>query len=123
MAQICSFHPLVLTFPTTERKRQKVIEITVNNTSVAAEKGKSLLRAILKAKLPIATSCGGQGSCHLCRLTILQSDQELSQPNEIEMKALGNVCIQSGMRLACQITVNAPMQVDVPPLRKKRKKH
>ena len=122
MAQICSFHPLVLTFPTVERSMQEVIEITVNSTSVAAEKGKSLLRAILKAKLPIATSCGGQGSCHLCRLTVQQSDQELSAPNDIEIKALGNVCITSGMRLACQIMVHAPLTVDVPPLRKKRKK-
>ena len=101
---------------------QEPIQITVNNKTLPAQKGKSLLNAILKAKHPIATSCGGQGSCHLCRLTILESDIALPPANDTEMKALGNVCIQAGMRLACQVMVNAPLVVDVPPPRKKRKR-
>ena len=103
-------------------KMHEAIQIIVNNKIIPAQKGKSLLTAILKAKHPIATSCGGQGSCHLCRLTILESDKPLPPANEIEKKTLGNVCIQSGMRLACQTMVDAPLVVDVPPLRKKRKR-
>lgn len=94
----------------------------VNRQKVSTKKNVTLLEAILKAKLPIATSCGGQGACHLCRLSILKSDTPLPPPNDIEKKALGNVCLHAGMRLACQIKVEAPLSVEVPRLRKKKRK-
>ena len=100
----------------------EVIQIIVNNRTIPADRGASLLETILKAKHPIATSCGGQGSCHLCRLTILKSAQELPSPNDIEVKALGNVCISAGMRLACQVHVHSTLKVDVPKPRKKKKR-
>jgi adenylate cyclase len=96
------------------------VAIRVNDHDVEDHAGKQLLHAIMDAGIPIATACGGQGSCHLCRVLIRDGHDRLPQPNAIERKALGNVLIAQGMRLACQIRLAQPLTLEVPAPRQRR---
>lgn len=55
--------------------------------------------------VPIATSCVGQASCGLCRVTVLAGAENLSACNAIERKHLGPRCLAAGERLSCQARV------------------
>ncbi len=87
------------------------IVVTVDGQTVVCEAGRPLLNAIIKAGLLIDTACGGQGVCHLCRVTVKAG--RLPPANAVEKRALGNVLVAQGMRLSCQILVQAPLSVCV----------
>lgn len=91
-----------------------VIELVVNDRPVRTSRGAVLLNVIQANDFLIETSCGGRGTCHLCRVTITEGRERLPSPNPIEKKALGNVLLAQGMRLSCQITVQSPFAVRLP---------
>ena len=78
--------------------------------------GWSLLAGLKQASHPISTSCGGQATCGLCRLTIVEGKDLFSPVNAEEIKHLGNVAKVIGIRLACQAIVVEEGQavIDVP---------
>lgn len=92
----------------------EIVTILIDGRPVEAAQGTPLLNAILNAGLLVATACGGQGSCHLCRVTLVQGTPRTPAANAVEKRALGNVLLQQGMRLACQLPVEAGMQVRLP---------
>jgi ferredoxin len=98
------------------------VTIRINDSDVSTQVGFSLLRAIMDAGIPIDTACGGQARCHLCRVTITDGRDRLEVANAIEHKALGNVLIAQGMRLACQVEVTGALAVTVPEPRPKRRR-
>ncbi len=61
-----------------------------------------LLEALQGAGVPIATSCGGVGTCGLCRVTVEGGAEHLSARKGVEEHHLGNVAAIVGLRLACQ---------------------
>jgi len=89
------------------------VEIRVDGRPVPCRPGRPLLSELLRRNLVVQTACGGQGSCHLCRVTLLSRDV-VPPPSDLEKRALGNVLIASGMRLSCQIEVTSGMQVQLP---------
>jgi Na+-transporting NADH:ubiquinone oxidoreductase subunit NqrF len=91
--------------------------IVVDGRPVTCAKGSTLLNALMNAGVLIGTACGGHGVCHFCRVTVQGTP---TQPDELEKRALGNVLVAKGMRLACRVIVDAPMQVSVPPVRGKK---
>lgn len=64
--------------------------------------GGNLLDAVMSAKLPIATACGGMGACGQCRCTVTAGAEHLSPSNDKELKLLGEARLAQGERLACQ---------------------
>jgi ferredoxin len=98
------------------------IKITINDRDIAAVAGQTLLQVILDAEIPIDTACGGQARCHLCRVTITEGRENLPKASAIEYKALGNVLIAQGMRLACQTEVAQSLSVTVPEPRPRRRR-
>ncbi len=63
----------------------------------------NLLMLALDHGISIATACGGQGSCHLCNVQILEGMAGLNPPEDDELAMLqgaqGNIRV---LRLACQ---------------------
>lgn len=90
------------------------IEILVNERPVRCPSGSVLLNVIQANDFLIETSCGGRGTCHLCRVTITQGRETLPAANPIEKKALGNVLLAQGFRLSCQVQVNSSFAVRLP---------
>ncbi|MEZ4271779.1 MAG: 2Fe-2S iron-sulfur cluster-binding protein [Myxococcota bacterium] len=92
---------------------QESVSLRVDGREIVCRKGSPLLNELLNAGLVVQTACGGQGSCHLCRVHIA-NPQELPKASTLEKRALGNVLIAQGMRLSCQIDVAANLEISLP---------
>ncbi len=90
------------------------ITVKINSQSYPCQAGTSLLNAIVSHGLLIETACGGKGTCHLCRVTIASPPSEVDPPTKIEHRALGNVLLNNGLRLACQLRVTDGLEVELP---------
>jgi len=94
------------------------IRVVGRDEEIEAVEGSSVLQCLLGAKVPISTSCGGQATCGLCRLTVMQGKELLTPVNIKEVGHLGNVAKVVNIRLACQAKVvsEGEIVVDVPPV-------
>lgn len=73
--------------------------------------GGSLLRAARRARLPIASSCHGQGVCKACRVRVLAGAQSLSAPSAVELDALAHGELDADERFACLAHVLGPVTI------------
>ncbi|MDH3231787.1 MAG: NADH:ubiquinone reductase (Na(+)-transporting) subunit F [Alphaproteobacteria bacterium] len=86
--------------------------ITVNGERVLdADLGDKLLGALEHGGVHLPTSCGGAGTCGLCRVTVTGAGDVLPT----ERAALGEADIAGGVRLACQVVVRDDLAVTVAP--------
>jgi len=65
----------------------------------------TLLRRLLAAGLPVASSCSGSGACGKCVVRVLEGAQALSPPDEHEREVLQKNCAAAGERLSCRCRV------------------
>ncbi|CAB0151720.1 Na(+)-translocating NADH-quinone reductase subunit F [Pseudidiomarina piscicola] len=72
----------------------------------------TLLEHLQNTQQPVASSCGGGGTCGLCKVT-LHGDQ-LPQPTAAEKAMLSPAEIKAGLRLSCQHRVNDSVKVELP---------
>ncbi len=69
--------------------------------------------------VPIATACIGNGTCGLCRVKIVDGEDNLTPFNAAERRHMGNVYYLTKVRLACQACVfGGDVTVEVPPVQK-----
>lgn len=80
-------------------------EITVENGAV-------LMEALLKAGLPVASSCHGDGICARCRITIIAGMENLSQINPVEQILRDRLKIAREIRISCQTKVLGDITID-----------
>jgi Na+-transporting NADH:ubiquinone oxidoreductase subunit F len=87
--------------------------LSINTDSkVRVQTGKSLLATLAEQRVFLATACGGRGFCGLCRVKVHQGGGPVT---EREMKRLGEDLLRQEWRLACQITVESDLSVEVAP--------
>lgn len=77
--------------------------------------GQNLMRALLDAGLPVASSCQGDGVCAKCKLrvTVASTGEAMARPltsDEERHRQMGN--LPEGLRLSCQITVEEDLRVE-----------
>lgn len=80
---------------------------------VQVPSGELILSAAVAAGVPIAAPCGGRGRCGKCRVTIERG--ECNPPTELELSLLSAEELATGVRLACQATVEGELTVYVEP--------
>lgn len=87
------------------------------NQTVKVRPGTTVLQAARKAGIAIATRCGGNASCFMCKVTI-EDSSGLYPIKDNEKRKLGG-SDGNGIRLACQATVQTKVTVTLPqdPLR------
>ncbi len=86
--------------------------ITVNGERVLdADLGEKLLGVLEHGGVRLPTSCGGAGTCGLCRVTVSGAGDVLPT----ERATLGEEDIAHGVRLACQVVVRTDLAVTVAP--------
>ncbi len=90
------------------------VTLVVDGARVQCDRGETLLLALLHARLPIETACGGKGTCHLCRLRVVEGRSALPEASALERRALGNVLVAQGMRLACQVQATDGLTLSLP---------
>lgn len=90
------------------------IFIKRSQKKIAVPIGANLMHALKDQQIPVASSCGGDGVCHKCFLTIEQGVENLSAPTPTEIYLVQEKQISPQQRLSCQckvlgnITVHAP---------------
>jgi ferredoxin len=79
--------------------------------SVRILQGTTLLEAARQAGLPMASSCGADGVCGRCGVTVLTGADAVSPEtgNEAEVKRRNRV--EPSQRLACRAQVNASVEI------------
>lgn len=86
--------------------------ITVNGERVLdAALGEKLLHALEHGGVHLPTSCGGAGTCGLCRVNVTDSGKALP----VERATLGEADVATGARLACQMVVRDDLAISVSP--------
>ena len=86
--------------------------ITVNGERVLdAALGEKLLHALEHGGVHLPTSCGGAGTCGLCRVNVADGGTALP----VERATLGEADVAAGARLACQMVVRDDLSITVAP--------
>lgn len=78
---------------------------------IRAPLGSNLFRVLKDAGVEIPSTCGGQGSCAQCRCRILRGGGRIT---EQERPYFSPEEVRSSVRLACRVTVQRDLLVDVP---------
>jgi 2Fe-2S ferredoxin len=81
--------------------------------AVEVPSGSNLMKALLEAGLPVASSCRGDGVCSKCRIEIVDGEKNLSVQNSTEKGLRVKNSLADNERISCQtavlgdVTVNA----------------
>jgi adenylate cyclase len=71
----------------------------------------SILGAALRAGVPFAHACGGQGACSTCRVFVAEGWRSCTAPTPKEQVIAERLGFTDQFRLACQTRVTAPATV------------
>jgi len=71
----------------------------------------TVLNAAQKLDIDLSPACGGNGSCGLCKVRVLEGKEHLTEPNENEQNHLGSANFAVGERLACQVIPTGDLKV------------
>lgn len=82
-----------------------VVEFNPGGIKVNVEKGSTLLQAIQKAGLPLASYCGGLGACGKCKVVVKEGLENLSSLTRSELKLLDQRSLGENTRLACRARI------------------
>lgn len=74
--------------------------------------GDNLMKALLAASVPVASSCHGDGVCAKCRIQIVDGMSSLSSPNETEVFLKEKFSMPTQMRISCQTQVQGDITID-----------
>jgi 2Fe-2S ferredoxin len=73
--------------------------------------GGTLLAAALRARLPVARSCRGEGLCAACRMRILDGAQHVAAPSPAERQLAARYPLSPHERYACLARVHGECTV------------
>ncbi len=74
--------------------------------------GETLLDCARRAAVPLASSCGGAGTCLTCMIRI--TDGFAPEPSDADRRVFSKKSIATGWRRACQVRLSASCKVHVP---------
>ncbi|MBY6082764.1 MULTISPECIES: NADH:ubiquinone reductase (Na(+)-transporting) subunit F [Ruegeria] len=89
-------------------------QITVNindSRDIKMDPGGKLLVALGDSNLFLASACGGGGTCGQCKVRVLEGGGELLAT---EKSFINKKEAATGLRLACQVSVDNDMKIEVP---------
>lgn len=90
------------------------ISIQPANVTLECADGVNIREAALAQGVEIPSTCGGVGSCGLCKVKITAGAEHLGPMTEVEIGKLGNVFFITKERLSCQTTVHGDVACTVP---------
>jgi ferredoxin len=74
-------------------------------------RGGTLLRAALRAGLPVARSCRGVAVCAACKVRVVDGESNLRPPGPAEAALLAREPLRPGERYACQARADGPCTI------------
>lgn len=95
-------------------KSPEFIEFLPWQKKVKVAPGKTVLELAIKAKIPLAHSCGGNGSCGTCLVHLKSHEHQDISRNSVEEEMAQERSFANHERLACQLEALAHMEIEVP---------
>jgi 2Fe-2S ferredoxin len=89
-----------------------VIRFKKNRPFIEVPEGALLMRSLLDAGVPVASSCNSDGVCAKCGIRIIQGMENLSLPNSTEIFLKEKNNIQADVRISCQTQVFGDIVID-----------
>lgn len=91
-------------------------EVTISfakgQPSILVPSGSNLMKSLLEANLPVASSCDGEGVCSKCKIKIIHGKENLSRANDTEIFLKETNDISNEFRISCQTEVLGDVTVD-----------
>lgn len=84
-----------------------------NIKNVTIREGHTILRAAKQGRFALQHRCGGKAQCTTCKV-IIDNQDGISEPQDIEIMRLGEDSIEKGMRLSCQTKVHGSVEAQIP---------
>jgi ferredoxin len=91
-----------------------LIRFEPSQKSVRVTTGTTLLDAARHAGLPVANSCGADGICGRCGLTLLDGAEDTEAESKSEQEIKERNRIDPELRLACRVEVRCDLTVTAP---------
>jgi ferredoxin len=73
--------------------------------------GATLLAAANRCQAPVAQSCGGEGSCGWCRVSVLDGAEHIAPPGELERRLMRDKEFNANERAACLARVQGDVTI------------
>ena len=87
------------------------IRLLPSGASVTAARGTTLMAAVRRVGLPIATACGTDGLCGRCGVRVLEGAAALSAETAAETRTKTRNRVDPALRLACQAAVAGNIEI------------
>jgi len=96
---------------------EAIVEFPAEKRETKITVGRTLLEAVLSARLQVSNVCAGRGVCGKCRVEVVSGSDNISPVADLERMSLSEVDIAQGFRIACcaRITHAGTITVNVPP--------
>ena len=79
--------------------------------SIEVETGANLMKSLLDAGLPVASSCDGDGVCAKCRIQIIEGRENLSNESDLELFLKEKNKIARDFRVSCQTFIHGDIKI------------
>ena len=89
-----------------------VIRFKKNIPEVEVAVGANLMKSLLAAGMPVASSCSSDGVCAKCGIRIVKGMENLSEPNSTEIFLKEKNNIRNDFRISCQTLVLGDIVID-----------
>ncbi|MEM7596367.1 MAG: adenylate/guanylate cyclase domain-containing protein [Pseudomonadota bacterium] len=86
-----------------QRFSKRIVVTYANQRAVPATHGSSVLDISRMNRIPHASVCGGRARCSTCRVRVVEGQETLPPPAEIETRVLKRIAAPANVRLACQL--------------------
>ncbi len=83
-----------------------------NRAAIQVPVRSNLMKALLAAKIPVASSCNGDGVCSKCKLQVIAKSGHTNLANETEIFLREKFSLKAKERISCQTEVLGDIQVD-----------
>ncbi|BAI81364.1 Na(+)-translocating NADH-quinone reductase subunit F [Deferribacter desulfuricans SSM1] len=90
------------------------VKIYINDEKepLVTQKGGKLLFALAENGIYLSSACGGQGTCGLCKVKVLEGGGDILPT---ELSHISKREEKEGVRLSCQVTVKNDLKIEVSP--------
>ncbi len=78
------------------------VTISPEQKTLDANPGETIYNVVRRNKLPLGSSCDGDGVCDKCRVTVLAGMQFLSPINDVEARLIREHGLGEDERVSCQ---------------------
>lgn len=89
-----------------------LISFQKGHAAIFCEVGENLMAVLRQNKIPVASSCQGDGICGRCRVQVYSGEQKLSAPNETEIFLRVREKLKANERISCQTKVLGDLLID-----------